>query len=48
MGLETSEADAVGAYGQAPEQEEVLVDLATVYLERLAAAGRNSFEQNIL
>ena len=38
MGLETFEADAVDAYSQAPEYEEV----APEYLERLAKAGRDT------
>ena len=40
MGLETLEADAVDAYYQAPEHEEVVVEPAPEYLERLATAGR--------
>ena len=40
MGLETFEADAVDAYCRAPEHEEVVVEPAPEYLERLAKAGR--------
>ena len=40
MGLETFEADAVDAYYQAPEHEEVVVEPAQEYLERLSKAGR--------
>ena len=42
MGLETFEADAVDAYYQAPEHEEVVVEPAPEYLERLAKAGRDT------
>ena len=42
MGLETFEADAVDAYYQAPEYEEVVVELAPEYLERIAKAGRDT------
>ena len=42
MGLETFEADAVDAYYQAPEYEEVLVEPPPKYLERLAKAGRDT------
>ena len=42
MGLETFEADAVDAYYQAPEHEEVVVELAPEYLERVAKAGRDT------
>ena len=38
MRLETFEADAVDAYYQAPEHEEVVVERALEYLERLAKA----------
>ena len=41
MGLETFEADAMDAY-QAPEHEEVVVEPALEYLERLAKAGRKT------
>ena len=41
MGLEMFAADAVGAYYQAPEHEEVVMELAPEYLERLAKAGRD-------
>ena len=40
--LETFEADAVDAYFQAPEHEEVVVEPAPEYLERLAKAGRDT------
>ena len=42
MGLETFDADAVNAYYQAPEHEEVVVEPAPEYLERLAKAGRDT------
>ena len=42
MGLATFEADAVDAYFQAPEHEEVVVEPASEYLERLAKAGRDT------
>ena len=42
LGLETFEADAVDAYYQAPEHEEVVVEPAQEYLERLAKAGRDT------
>ena len=42
MGLETFEADAVESYYQTPEHEEVVVEPAPEYLERLAKAGRNT------
>ena len=42
MGLETFEADAVDAYYQAPEHEEVFLEPAPEYLERLAKAGRDT------
>ena len=42
MGLETFEADAVDAYYQAPEHEEVAVEPAPEYLERRAKAGRDT------
>ena len=42
MGLETFEADAVDAYYQAPEHEEVVVESAPEYLERLTKAGRDT------
>ena len=42
MGLETFEADAVDAYYQAPEHEEVVVEPAPEYLERLAKARRDT------
>ena len=42
MGLVTFEADAVDAYNQAPEHEEVVVEPAQDYLERLAIAGRDT------
>ena len=42
VGLETSEADAVDAYYQAPEHEEVVVEPAPQHLERLTAAGRDT------
>ena len=42
MGLETFEADAVDAYYQAPQHEEVVVEPAPEYLERLAKAGRDT------
>ena len=41
-GLETFEADAVDADYQAPEHEEVVVEPAPEYLERLARAGRDT------
>ena len=41
MSLETFEADAVDAYYQAPEHEDV-VELAPEYLERLPKAGRDT------
>ena len=40
MGLETFEADAVDAYYQAPEHEDVVVEPAPKYLERLTKVGR--------
>ena len=42
MGLETFEADAVDAYYQFPEHEEVVVEPAPEYLERHAKAGRDT------
>ena len=42
MGLETYEADAVDAYYQASEHDEVVVEAAPEYLERLAKAGRDT------
>ncbi len=42
LGLETFEADAVDAYCQAPEHEEVVVELDPEYLERLAKAGKDT------
>ena len=42
MGLETFEADAVDAYYQAPEHEEVVVEPALEYLERRAKGGRDT------
>ena len=42
MGLETFEADAVDACYQAPDHEEVVVEPAPEYLERLAKAGRDT------
>ena len=42
MGLETFEADAVDAFYQAPEHEEVVVEPAPEYLERLAKAGKDT------
>ena len=42
MGLETFEAYAVDAHHQAPEREEVVVEPAPEYLERLAKAGRDT------
>ena len=42
MGFETLEADAVDAYYKAPEHEEVVVELAPEYLERLTKAGRDT------
>ena len=41
LGLETLEADAVDAYYQPPEHEEVIVDPAPEYFKRLEAAGKN-------
>ena len=41
-GLETSEADAVDAYCQAAEHEEVLVAPAPEYLKRIGAAGKHT------
>ena len=42
MGLDTFEADAVDAHHQAPEHEEVVVEPAPEYLERLAKTGRDT------
>ena len=42
MGLKTFVADAVDAYCQAPEHEEMVVEPAPEYLERLATAGRDT------
>ena len=42
MGLGTFEADAVDAYYQAPEHEEVVVEPASECVERLAKAGRDT------
>ena len=42
MGLETFEEDAVDACYQAPEHEEVVVEPAPEYFERLAKAGRDT------
>ena len=42
MGLETFVADAVDAYWQALEHEEVVVELAHEYFARLAKAGRDT------
>ena len=42
MGLKTFEAEAVDAYYQALEPEEVVVEPAQEYLERLAKAGRDN------
>ena len=42
MGLETFEADAVDAYYHAPEHEEVVLELAPDYQQRLAKAGRDT------
>ena len=43
MGLEPFEADAVDAYYQAPEHEEVVVEPALEYLERFTKAGLNTY-----
>ena len=42
LGLGTFEADAVDAYCEVFEHEEVVVELAPEYLERLAKAGRDT------
>ena len=42
MGLERLEANAVDANCQAPEHEEVVVEPAPEYIERLAKAGRDT------
>ena len=41
-GLETFEADAVDACYQAPKHEDVMVEPAPEYLERLTKAGRDT------
>ena len=42
LGWETLEAGAVDAHHQAPEHEEVVVELAPEYLERLTKAERDT------